>query len=207
LPSVYDLKPKFQVLLRPVVNSLARSGVTANQVTITAVILSFIGGALIAWMPHATWPLLVLPLVLFLRMTLNAIDGMLAREHAQQSKLGAIYNELGDVIADAALYLPFALLPHICSTLVVLLVLLATFSEMMGVVAVQIGANRQYQGPMGKSDRAFWLGAIALALGIGLPFGAWLNWLLVVMLLLLVVTILNRAKGALKETAKVINAD
>jgi CDP-diacylglycerol--glycerol-3-phosphate 3-phosphatidyltransferase len=60
---------------------------------------------------------------------------------------------------------------------------------------------------MGKSDRAFWLGAIALALGIGLPFGAWLNWLLVVMLLLLVVTILNRAKGALKETAKVINAD
>jgi CDP-diacylglycerol---glycerol-3-phosphate 3-phosphatidyltransferase len=207
LPSVYDLKPKFQALLRPIVNALARAGVTANQVTITAVILSFIGGAFIVWQPHATWPLLVLPLVLFLRMGLNAIDGMLAREHAQQSKLGAILNELGDVIADAALYLPLALLPHICATLIVLLVLLATISEMMGVVAVQIGAGRQYQGPMGKSDRAFWLGAMALALGVGVPFGVWVNWLLVVMLLLLVVTILNRAKGALKETAKAINAD
>lgn len=201
LPSVYDLKPKFQALLRPIVSSLASAGVIANQVTITAVILSFIGGAFIAWQPNATWPLLVLPLVLFLRMGLNAIDGMLAREHAQQSKLGAILNELGDVIADAALYLPLALLAHVCATLVVLLVLLATISEMMGAVAVQIGAKRQYQGPMGKSDRAFWLGAIALALGVGVSFGAWVNWLLALMLFLLVMTIVNRAKGALKETA------
>ena len=207
MPSIYDLKPRFQALLRPIVNALARAGVTANQVTIAAVILSFIGGTLIAWQPYATWPLLALPLVLFLRMGLNAIDGMLAREHAQQSKLGAILNELGDVVADAALYLPLALLPHICASLVVLLVLLATISEMMGVVAVQIGATRQYQGPMGKSDRAFWLGAIALALGIGMPFGGWVNWLLVVMLLLLVMTIMNRAKGALKETAKAPHAD
>ena len=167
--------------------------------TITAVILSFIGSALIALQPYATWPLLILPLILFLRMGLNAVDGMLAREHAQQSKLGAILNELGDVIADAALYLPLALLAHICSTLVVLIVLLATISEMTGVVAIQIGAKRQYQGPMGKSDRAFWLGAIALVLGLGVPVGAWVNWLLVVMLLLLAVTIFNRTKGALKE--------
>ncbi|ADI30552.1 CDP-alcohol phosphatidyltransferase [Methylotenera versatilis 301] len=207
LPSIYDLKPRFQALLRPIVNALARAGVTANQVTIAAVILSFIGGALIAWQPDATWPLLALPLVLFLRMGLNAIDGMLAREHAQQSKLGAILNELGDVVADAALYLPLALLPRICASLIVLLVLLATISEMMGVVAVQIGATRQYQGPMGKSDRAFWLGAVALALGIGMPFGGWVNWLFVVMLLLLVMTIFNRARGALKETAKALHAD
>jgi CDP-diacylglycerol--glycerol-3-phosphate 3-phosphatidyltransferase len=201
LPSVYDLKPKFQALLRPIVGALARVGVTANQVTISAVILSFIGGAFIAWQPHASWPLLILPLVLFFRMGLNAIDGMLAREHAQQSKLGAILNELGDVLADAALYLPLALLTHICSTLVVIFVLLATVSEMMGVVAVQIGAKRQYQGPMGKSDRAFWLGAIALALGLGAPMGVWVSWLLAVMVLLLVITIVNRAKGALKESA------
>ena len=207
MPSVYDLKPKFQALLRPVVIGLARSGVTANQVTISAVLLSFVGGFLIVWRPHETWPLLVLPLILFLRMGLNAIDGMLAREHAQQSKLGAVLNELGDVIADAALYLPLALLPHMCASLVVLLVLLATLSELMGVVAVQIGAKRQYQGPMGKSDRAFWLGAIALALGVGVRFDAWVNWLLALMLLLLVMTIVNRAKAALQEVVEGIDAD
>jgi len=54
LPSVYDLKPKFQALLRLIVNALARAGITANQVSITAVILTFTGVALIAWQPHAT---------------------------------------------------------------------------------------------------------------------------------------------------------
>jgi CDP-diacylglycerol--glycerol-3-phosphate 3-phosphatidyltransferase len=42
-------------------------------------------------------------------MALNAIDGMLAREHGQASRLGAVLNELGDVVADAGLYLPLAL--------------------------------------------------------------------------------------------------
>jgi len=36
-------------------------------------------------------------------MALNAIDGMLAREHHMQSKLGAILNELGDVVSDTVL--------------------------------------------------------------------------------------------------------
>src|SRR5512139_3436853 len=109
--SVYDLKPRFQALLRPLVATLARRGVTANQVTIAAVLLSLVGGALIAWRPFDAWPLLLLPLILLLRMGLNAIDGMLAREHSQQSKLGAILNELGDVVGDAAMYLPLALRP------------------------------------------------------------------------------------------------
>lgn len=203
MPSIYNLKPRFQAMLRPMVKVLAEQDVTANQVTITAVILSFIGGGFIAWQPQASWPLLLMPVVLLVRMGLNAIDGMLAREHTQQSSLGAVLNEMGDVIADAAVYLPLAWVPHISAVLMVLLVILATISEMMGVVAVQIGAKRQYQGPMGKSDRAFWLGALALALGLGLGNVAhseiWLPSLLVLMLLLLVLTIMNRAKGALKE--------
>ena len=101
--------------------------------TIAAVVLSFIGGGLIVWLPQSSWPLFILPLVLLMRMGLNAIDGMLAREHGQQSRLGAILNEMGDVIADAALYLPLALLPNISAVLVVLLVVMATMSEMMGV--------------------------------------------------------------------------
>ena len=200
MPSLFDLKPQFQRLLRPIVLCLAKLGATANQVTIAAVLLAFIGGGLIVWQPQSSWPLLVLPLILLVRMSLNAMDGMLAREHGQQSALGAILNEMGDVIADAALYLPLALLPNISAVLVVLLVVMATMSEMMGVVALQIGAKRQYQGPMGKSDRAFCIGALALALGCGVQAGAWISWLLILMLLLLVLTIINRAKGALNNT-------
>ncbi|MDM8565988.1 CDP-alcohol phosphatidyltransferase family protein [Candidatus Halobeggiatoa sp. HSG11] len=197
MPSIYDLKPAFQNILRPICKYLAQHGVTANQVTIAAVLLSLAMGAAIAWQPMLF--LLGLPIVLFIRMALNAIDGMLAREHNMQTPLGAILNELGDVIADAGLYLPFALLPGVMPTLVVLIVLLATISEMTGVIAIQIGASRRYDGPFGKSDRAFGFGLIALLLGFGVSVGTWLNIGFAIMLILLIITIVNRAANALKE--------
>jgi CDP-diacylglycerol--glycerol-3-phosphate 3-phosphatidyltransferase len=134
-------------------------------------------------------------------MALNAVDGMLAREHNQKSRLGALLNELGDVIADAALYLPFALVPGLDVRLVVLVVVLAIIGEMTGVVAIQIGAARCYDGPMGKSDRAFWFGLLALLLGLGLAPGWWSSAMLALMALLGAVTIVNRARRALGAAA------
>lgn len=201
MASIYQLKPAFQNMLRPVSDALARAGVTANQVTLLAVALSGAVGFLLWRYPAARWPLLLVPGFLFLRMALNAIDGMLAREHRQQSALGALLNELGDVVSDAALYLPFALLPGIQPEWVVLIVFAAVVSEMTGVVAIQIGASRRYDGPMGKSDRAFVFGALALGLGLGVAAGDWINWLLLGVLILLLLTIVNRARRALQEVA------
>ncbi len=199
MASIYDLKPKFQGLLRPIVNRLAGAGITANQVTLAAVVLSLLQGAWMAWQPWTAAPLLALPVVLFIRMALNAIDGMLAREHGQKSRVGAILNEMGDVVSDAALYLPLAWVPGLNVPLIELIVVLAVMSEMAGVLGVSIGASRRYDGPMGKSDRAFWLGALALALGLGLSPGRWLDGVLGVIIVLLVVTIFNRARRALAE--------
>jgi CDP-diacylglycerol--glycerol-3-phosphate 3-phosphatidyltransferase len=199
MPTIYQLQPAFQNLLRPLTQQLFRRGVSANQVTLAAMLLSCVVGGLLYYFPGARWALFLVPLFLFLRMALNAIDGMLAREHHQKSALGAVLNELGDVVSDAALYLPFAVLPGMSPTLLVLTVLLAVISEMTGVAAVQIGATRRYDGPMGKSDRAFVFGTVALALALGAPPGAWQNWVFTAVALLLVLTILNRARGALRE--------
>ncbi len=199
MATIYQLKPAFQNLLRPLVRGLARAGVTANQVTVAALLLSIATGAAIALYPEARWPLIALGPVLFIRMALNAIDGMLAREHGMKSKLGTILNELGDVVADAALYLPLALVPGFPAPLVVAVVLLAVVSEMTGVVAVQIGASRRYDGPSGKSDRAFAFGALGLLVGLGVPAGWWIAAVLGVMVLLLVLTILKRTRNALRE--------
>ncbi len=197
MPSIYDLKPRFQGLLRPLTNALAGVGVTANQVTVAAMLLSIATGAAVALWPDRHGLLLLIPLVLFLRMALNAIDGMLAREHQMASRLGAVLNELGDVISDTALYLPLALVPGVPASWLVSAVVLAVISEMTGVVAVQIGAERRYDGPMGKSDRAFVFGALCLLLGLGVSGGRWLEWLLIFITLLLAVTIVNRARRAL----------
>jgi len=201
MPSVYDLKPAFQGLLRPLCRALARAGVTANQVTVAAALMSMAAGGLIAWRPAARWPLLLLPAVLLLRMALNALDGMLAREHAMKSALGGILNELGDVVSDAALYLPLGLVPGVAPALVVAAVVLAALTEMTGVVAVQIGASRRYDGPMGKSDRAVVFGAAGLALGLGVPAARFMNVLLALLVALLAATVVRRARGALAELA------
>jgi len=198
MPSVYDLKPKFQALLRPVTNGLARAGVSANQVTLAAMLLSIATGAAIFY-DRTPRTLLLLPVVLFIRMALNAIDGMLAREHNQKTPLGAILNELGDVLSDTALYLPLAILPIFNAPLIVLIVIFAIFTEMTGVVSTQIGASRRYDGPMGKSDRAFIFGALGLLLGFGVPVAPFIPYVLWIVLALLVLTVLNRSRCALTE--------
>lgn len=199
MTSIYALKSRFQGLLRPAVSRLAAAGITANQVTLSALALSLMtGGAMVLW-PQTPWPWLALPLIMFVRMALNAIDGMLAREHCMKSRLGAILNELGDVLSDIALYLPFALLHAQSAYLVAILVSLAIVSEMTGVIAVQIGASRRYDGPMGKSDRAFMFGTCGLLIGCGMQPGPWLAWVYGATIILLVLTIINRARNALRE--------
>ena len=118
-----------------------------------------------------------------------------------QSELGGILNELSDVAADAAIYLPFALVPGISAPLVVGIVILSILTELAGVVAVQIGASRRYDGPMGKSDRAFVFGLLALLVGLGMELQPWANAALGVVAVLTVLTIFNRSSKALRELA------
>jgi len=110
-----------------------------------------------------------------------------------------VLNEIGDVLADTALYLPLAIVPGFSHWLVVVITILAIVSEMTGVVAVQIGAARRYDGPMGKSDRAFAFGLLALLLGLGVAADPWLDYVLILIGALLVLTIVRRARRALAE--------
>ncbi len=197
--TIYDLKPAFQSLLRPTCRLLASAGVTANQVTVAALLISLIVGVLFAMFPTSSWAACLIPVWLFLRMALNAIDGMLAREHDMKSALGGVLNEMGDVVSDTALYLPFAFVPGLSPALVITVVLLAIFSEMAGVVAIQIGASRRYDGPMGKSDRAFVFGLLALLLGVGVETGWWMNIVLAAVAALTTWTVINRCRKALEE--------
>ncbi|CAA6812143.1 MAG: CDP-diacylglycerol--glycerol-3-phosphate 3-phosphatidyltransferase (EC [uncultured Sulfurovum sp.] len=191
--TIYDLKPKFQALLRPTVNFLAQKNITPNQVTMFAMLLSILVGLIIAYTQGAKWILLFVPLFMFLRMALNAIDGLLAKEHDMKTKRGAMFNEMSDVIADVALFLPFALIVGINPVYVVLFAVVGVFNEMAGVVAQTLNGERRYDGPMGKSDRVFVLGFISLLLGLGVEAGLWVDALFIVATLLAVLSTYNRA--------------
>jgi CDP-diacylglycerol--glycerol-3-phosphate 3-phosphatidyltransferase len=197
--SLYALKPRFQNLLRPLTRWLARHGVTANQVTLGAAIGSIAAGALagLAYPRHAMF--LLIPAWLFLRMALNAIDGMLAREHGQKSTLGAYLNELGDVISDIALVLPFLAVAGFASADVWLFALTAVIVECAGLVGPLVGASRRYDGPFGKSDRALVIGAFALWIGMGLGIGAIGVWLWRALIAMAALTAMRRVRAGIAE--------
>lgn len=199
--TVYQLKPRFQALLRPLGGRLAAAGVTANAVTLLAMAGSLALGALLlaAGDPRL---FLLLPLWMFLRMALNAIDGMLAREFGQKSPLGAYLNELCDVVSDAALYLPFVAVAPFGWGSVGAVIFLASLSEMAGALGPMVGAERRYDGPMGKSDRAALFGALGLWLGVVGHLPDWAFWLLPAAAALIALNIVHRIRGGLAAISR-----
>ena len=200
--TLYALKPRFQELLRPLASRLAGAGVTANQVTLFALAMSVAAGTLVALAAPSVRPFLLLPIVFLARMTLNAVDGMLAREFGQQSPLGAYLNELADVVSDAALYLPYALVAPFGPWSVGLVIVAACVSEMAGALGPMVGATRRFDGPMGKSDRALVFGALGLYVGIGgvLPDVAF--WLMPVLAILIGCNVVFRVQRGVAEARR-----
>jgi alpha-beta hydrolase superfamily lysophospholipase/phosphatidylglycerophosphate synthase len=201
MPTVYALKPRFQAVLRPLVGWLAAAGVTANQVTVAAALGSLAIGFVVSRHSEHRALFLVLALWVLVRMGLNAIDGMLAREFGQKSRLGAYLNEIGDVVSDAALYAPFALVPPFGAFGVGSVIVLAIVSEFAGALGPMIGVARGYDGPMGKSDRAVVFGALALWLALGESLPEWIGLLMPLLAGLLVLTTVNRARSGLAAAA------
>ena len=184
--TLYRVKPRFQALLRPLVSRAAATGVTANQVTAAAVAVSAAAGAAVA--TGATIALGLVPLLYLARMGLNAMDGLLAREHGMATDRGAVLNELGDVVSDAVAYLPFALLFPAHAAATVAVVTLGIISE---VAALAGGGPRRNDGPLGKSDRAVAFGALAIAGALGLSGAGVVLWPLAALAAL---TIVNRTR-------------
>lgn len=207
MPSIYQLKPAFQKLLRPLVKSLHHLGITANQVTLLAMFISLaVAFFIYIYFSHNGIGILLLifPVWMLIRMGFNAIDGMLAREFNQQSKLGAFYNELCDVISDSALYFSLICFAFIQAELLILTCFLAILTEYTGVMAPLVGQERRYDGPMGKSDRAFVFSIICIVIVASSIFNFGLNTLslicnsiLIIIIFLLFITIYNRIKNSI----------
>ncbi len=197
----FDSKVFFQMLFRPAANSMAGVGITANQVTASTIIISIIAGtAGLAW-PGLRWPWIAILSVLFIRLAFNHIDGMLAREHGMATPLGGILNELSDVISDIVLFLPLAAISDIAPWPVFLAVLFGVLTEMAGVVGLAIGASRREDGPLSKKPRGICFSIIMLAIIISGSPGGWMNIFLIALLPLMVLTIINRVTGAIREVA------
>lgn len=195
--TIYDLKPAFQNLLRPIVRKVHAAGITPNQVTLFTCALS-IGFGLFLFCSSARW-FAFFPVFLFVRMALNAIDGMLAKEHNMKTAIGAIYNEVTDVVSDGFLYYAFIQFSFIRLDLLFFVIFFSAVTEITGLAVLLNGQPRQYAGPMGKSDRAFVFSVLAILIAIGADSEKLYNGILAAVAVLLCVTVFNRARKSLKS--------
>jgi CDP-diacylglycerol--glycerol-3-phosphate 3-phosphatidyltransferase len=195
--SIYNLKPKFQALLKPVLEFLYSKGVTANQITLASVFWSFFVATLFWFADYNSCFFLALPIGLFVRMALNALDGMMARIYKQQSKLGEVLNELGDVISDVVLFLPLLKYEPDALYFIVIFICLSIINEFAGILAKVVTGERRYDGPMGKSDRAFMIGFYGLLCFFGYYHFAFSSYIFIFLIVLVGLSTFTRLKKAL----------
>lgn len=201
MQTIYHFKSDFQKLLHPVLVKLHAQKITPNHLTMIALAGSLFVGLLIGWVGRLGVWLWVCPVWLFVRMALNALDGMMAREFAMQSRQGFVLNEVGDVVSDAALYLPFMVIAPSASWPIILFVLGGILTEFSGLLGQAMGGKRHYEGPMGKSDRAFLVGALVLVSTFNATLLLYWGWIFLGGAVLTAWTCLNRISASLKECA------
>ncbi|MBP1167191.1 MAG: CDP-alcohol phosphatidyltransferase family protein [Chryseobacterium culicis] len=197
--SVYKLKPKFQQLLTPVLLFFHRNKITANQITISSILLSVVIGILFWNADISKWFFLSLPVGLLLRMALNALDGMMARKFNQTSKLGEVLNEVGDIVSDVIIFFPLLKFQPESLYLIVVFIVLSIINEIAGVMGKIVGKERRYDGPMGKSDRALILGLYGLLTLFGVNITVVSPYIFGIIIVLLLISTYTRLKKSLNE--------
>lgn len=197
--SIYKLKPRFQELLRPMLTLLHKAGVTANQITISSIILSAVIGICFWFGDKNKLLFLALPAGLLLRMALNALDGMMAKTYNQSSKAGELLNEVGDVVSDLFIFFPLLKFgyPHVY--VVVVFMCLSVVNEFCGVLANAISGVRRYDGPMGKSDRAFVVAVFGILKFFEVDTSRYFLPCMLIVIVLLILSTIVRVKRTLSQ--------
>ena len=176
--SIYKIKPRFQQLLMPLLKLLRRFGISPNSITIFSIFFSFVISYFFWNTSDNSSYFLIVAFGLLFRMMLNALDGMMARIYNLQSKLGEILNEVGDIISDVAIYFPLIIFSSLSIEIAVIFILLSIVNEFCGLIAKVISGERRYDGPMGKSDRAFLIGVICIVYYFTNSLDPYMNYLI-----------------------------
>ena len=197
--SIYKLKPKFQKLLMPLLKLLHNFGITPNFLTVFTIVFSFFIGYLLFLGIDNQIYFLFVSLGLLIRMMLNALDGMMATTYNLKSKKGEVLNEIGDVLSDIAIYFPFIYFKSLSIELIIIFISLSVINEFCGLLAKSISGIRRYDGPMGKSDRAFFVGIICIILYFTNAVLVYLDYIFLFAIILMLISSCLRLTKSLKN--------
>lgn len=158
---------------------LARAGATPNAVSVAGVAWSFIASATFACAPllpdvPRAVAFAAAAAAIQLRLLCNLLDGMLAVEEGLQTRLGDLYNEVPDRLADVAILAGAGAAIRDLPGGVVLgcaAALAAMFTAYIRVLGGSLGVTQHFIGPMAKQHRMFALTGAALVASVEAAFG------------------------------------
>ena len=160
--NLYASKSAINARLDPVVGRLARTRVSPDLITLSAVPVALLGGGALLASPTYALTLLAVPVLAGIRLLLNLLDGNLARSTGRIHPRGELYNELGDRFADTAFLAPVAFLPGASAPIVLLGLIAGLLASYTGVVVRAAGGPRLYRGILSKPGRMALLAAFSL---------------------------------------------
>jgi phosphatidylglycerophosphate synthase len=132
-------------------SAAVRAGLTADFISILSLLFAAAGAAGLLWLDRP-WNLVACAAGVQLRLLCNLLDGMVAIEGGRKSKVGVIYNEVPDRIADSVFIvaLGYAIgLPWLGW----LGALVAAITAYIRVLGGTFGLAQDFRGPMAKQHR------------------------------------------------------
>jgi len=161
--------------LQSVAKKLADAGLSPNTISVIGVLIGFAGAMAFyftAGQPsgeRALW--FAGAFFILLRVLANTLDGMVAVEHGKATKVGLLYNEAPDRIADAVILIGAGYSNGGDVTLGYLAACIALFVAYVRTLARTAGAPSDFRGPMNKKGRVLTL--LFVAVYMGLAPAAW----------------------------------
>lgn len=141
-----------------------RAGLTADGISILSLVVAAAGAVALLLLPRP-WNLLACAAGIQLRLMCNLLDGMVAIEGGRKSKVGVLYNEVPDRVADSLFLV--ALGYEIGAPWVGwLAALAAAVTAYIRVLGGTFGLAQDFRGPLAKQHRMF-----VMTLGCLLGFG------------------------------------
>jgi phosphatidylglycerophosphate synthase len=132
-------------------SAAVRLGFTADGISMLSLVVAAAGAAGLLWAPRP-WNLLAGAAAIQLRLLCNLLDGMVAIEGGKKSRVGVLYNEVPDRVADS---LFLVALGYVIGTPWVgwLAALAAAVTAYIRVLGGTFGLAQDFRGPLAKQHR------------------------------------------------------
>lgn len=136
-------------------SALVRMGVTANVVSVAGMIVGIFAGVLFALTPTRPSLFIAAAVAVQFRLLANLLDGMVAVKSTTASKVGELFNEIPDRVADTAILVGFGYAYHSDPLAGALAAAAAIFVAYVRAFGASLELGQDFCGPLAKPHRMF----------------------------------------------------